>query len=110
MAWAVGRRLALSQAFRHRLAAPTRFKSSKSGDDKEIVEKSAEDVETYSTDRVSKNLTANPEKILSPEKFRDDTDLPMKDPKKDKLGVDEMYAKYMELKEPVRTLFDKKLL
>ena len=106
----VGRRFALLQAFRHRclppaLGAPARFKSSKPEDEKKIVEKTAEDVKTYSTDRVSKNLTANPEKILAPEKFRDDTDLPMKDPKKDKLGVDEMYARYMELKDPVRTHF-----
>ena len=45
-------------------------------------------------------ILADPDRKLHPENFKDDTDVPMKDPKKSgPKGIDQMYEKYMEIKD-----------
>ena len=89
-------RIVLSHSLRHRCVPPLRHKS-----DKKVIapESSSTPSKTFSDDRVSSDLTANPDKALHPEQFRDELDIPMKDPKLQKMGVDEMYEKFMELKD-----------
>ena len=75
-----------------------RFKSDKSDDGK--IQKVEESHPTFSNDRISKDLSSNPDKTYHPEKFRDDAEVPMQDPKVQKYKeVDQMYEKFMELKD-----------
>ena len=56
-------------------------------------------IKTFSDDRVSSNLKANPDEVLSADKLVDELDKPMKASDLEKRGADEIYEKFMEMKD-----------
>jgi hypothetical protein len=86
----IGRKIVLSHVSRYRCFRSVRYKSEKRDEALSA---------TFSDDRISKDLTSNPDKIMAPEKFKDELDKPMEDWKDKGIQMDEMYEKFVELKD-----------
>jgi hypothetical protein len=73
--------------------------SSRLKSDKQDEHSPEEGIKTFSDDRVSSHLKANPDEVLSADKFLDELDKPMKASDLEKRGADEIYEKFMEMKD-----------
>jgi len=73
--------------------------SSRLKSDKPDEHSPEEGIKTFSDDRVSSHLKANPDEVLSADKFLDELDKPMKASDLEKRGADEIYEKFMEMKD-----------